>query len=117
MRMCAGSLAVDRQRRSVRCETRQRSASCCSVSSVSFVVIGALLGFLGVPPVLDVGGDVVSLAGKRAMLWVAQQREREFVQRHQQAVNVLAGDRRRIGDPGVEFGFVAVGEADGPSQS
>ena len=31
-------------------------------------------------------------------------------------VNVLAGDRMRLGDPGIEFGFVAVGEADGPSQ-
>jgi len=30
--------------------------------------------------------------------------------------NVLAGDRMRLGDPGIEFGFVAVGEADGPSQ-
>jgi hypothetical protein len=29
---------------------------------------------------------------------------------------VLAGDRMRLGDPGIEFGFVAVGEADGPSQ-
>jgi hypothetical protein len=31
-------------------------------------------------------------------------------------VNVLAGDRVRLGDPGVEFSFVAVGEADAPSQ-
>ncbi|MFM8517148.1 MAG: FHA domain-containing protein [Nevskiaceae bacterium] len=31
-------------------------------------------------------------------------------------VNVLAGDRMRLGDPGIEFGFVAVGEADGSPQ-
>ena len=31
-------------------------------------------------------------------------------------INVLAGDRMRLGDPGIEFSFVAVGEADGPSQ-